>query len=72
MSLGVAMRRRIGLLMSLTEDNSGAKAHLAAFHQGLEKRGWSEGRNVQIESRFAGGDVNKFGPLAKAARPFST
>ena len=36
---GFAMRRRIGLLMSLTEDDLKRRARLAAFHQGLEKRG---------------------------------
>src|SRR5262249_50339482 len=28
-------------------------ARLAAFRQGLEKRGWSEGRNVRMGTRFA-------------------
>ena len=38
--------RRIGVLMSLAEDDPETKARLAVFRQGLEKRGWSEGRNV--------------------------
>jgi putative tryptophan/tyrosine transport system substrate-binding protein len=45
--------RRIGVLMGLAEDDPEAKARLAAFRQGLEKRGWSEGRNVRIDTRFA-------------------
>ncbi len=45
--------RRIAVLMGLAEDDPEAKARLAAFRQGLEKRGWSEGRNLQIEYRFA-------------------
>jgi putative ABC transport system substrate-binding protein len=45
--------RRIGVLMGFTEDDPEAKARLAAFRQGLEKRGWSEGRNVRIDTRFA-------------------
>jgi putative tryptophan/tyrosine transport system substrate-binding protein len=45
--------RRIGVLMSLAEDDPEAKARLAAFRQGLEKCGWSEGRNVHIDIRFA-------------------
>ena len=40
--------RRIGVLMSLAEDDPETKARLAAFRQGLEKRGWSEGRNIRI------------------------
>jgi putative tryptophan/tyrosine transport system substrate-binding protein len=45
--------RRIAVLMGLAEDDPETKARLAAFRQGLEKRGWSEGRNLQIEYRFA-------------------
>jgi putative ABC transport system substrate-binding protein len=45
--------RRIGVLMTLAEDDPEAKARLAGFRQGLEKRGWSEGRNVRIDHRFA-------------------
>jgi putative tryptophan/tyrosine transport system substrate-binding protein len=45
--------RRIGVLMALAEDDPEAKARLAGFRQGLEKRGWSEDRNVRIDIRFA-------------------
>jgi putative tryptophan/tyrosine transport system substrate-binding protein len=45
--------RRIGVLMGFAEDDPEAKARLAAFRQGLEKRGWSEGRNVRIDYRYA-------------------
>jgi len=45
--------RRIAVLMGLPEDDPETKARLAAFRQGLEKRGWSEGRNLEIEYRFA-------------------
>jgi len=45
--------RRIGVLVGLAEDDQETKARLAAFREGLEKRGWSEGRNVRIDYRFA-------------------
>ena len=45
--------RRIGVLMGLTEDHPDTKARLAGLQQGLEKLGWSEGRNVRIDYRFA-------------------
>jgi ABC-type uncharacterized transport system substrate-binding protein len=45
--------RRIGVLIGFAEDDPEAKARLAAFRQGLEKRGWSEGRNVRIDYRHA-------------------
>jgi putative ABC transport system substrate-binding protein len=45
--------RRIGVLVGFAEDDPEIEARLAAFRQGLEKRGWSEGRNVHIDTRFA-------------------
>ena len=45
--------RRIGVLAGLVEDDPEMTARLAEFRQGLEKRGWSEGRNVHIDYRFA-------------------
>src|SRR5215472_14448296 len=45
--------RRIGVLVALAEDDPEIRVRLAAFRQGLEKRGWSEGRNVRIDYRFA-------------------
>ena len=45
--------RRIGVLVGLAEDDPESTARLAAFRQGLEKRGWSEGRNVRMDTRFA-------------------
>src|SRR5262249_27427694 len=45
--------RRIGVLSPLAEDGPEMTARLAGFRQGLEKRGWSEGRNVRMDTRFA-------------------
>jgi putative ABC transport system substrate-binding protein len=45
--------RRIGVLVGLTEDDPDTKARLAGLRQGLERLGWSEGRNVHIDYRFA-------------------
>jgi putative ABC transport system substrate-binding protein len=45
--------RRIGVLVGLAERDPETRARLAGFRQGLEKRGWSEGRNVRIDYRFA-------------------
>jgi putative ABC transport system substrate-binding protein len=44
--------RHIGVLMNFAKDDPVAKTRVAAFRQGLEKRGWSEGRNVHIDYRF--------------------
>jgi ABC-type uncharacterized transport system substrate-binding protein len=45
--------RRIAVLAAFAEDDPEMQARLAGLRQGLEKRGWSEGRNIQIAYRFA-------------------
>jgi putative ABC transport system substrate-binding protein len=57
--------RRIGMLIGSAEDDPEMKSRLAAFRRGLERRGWSEGRNVRIDTRFAAGSANQYQPLAK-------
>jgi len=58
--------RRIGVLASLAGDDPEMMARLAGFRQGLEKRGWSEGRNVSIDTRFApDGSADRLQVLAK-------
>src|SRR6516165_10936886 len=51
--------RRIGVLMPLARDNPEGQARLTAFLQGLQKLGWIEGRNLQIEYRWGTGDPQK-------------
>src|SRR5438128_1905850 len=57
--------RRIGVLIGYAKDDPEVKARLAVFLAGLTKRGWSEGRNVQIEYRFAAGDSDQYSKFAK-------
>jgi putative tryptophan/tyrosine transport system substrate-binding protein len=45
--------RRIGVLVAYAEGDPEMEARLAAFRQGLERLGWSEGRNIHIDTRFA-------------------
>ena len=45
--------RRIGVLMGYAESDSEVQAHIAAFREGLQKLGWTEGRNIQIDTRWA-------------------
>jgi putative ABC transport system substrate-binding protein len=45
--------RRVGVLIGLAEDDPDSKRRLGAFRQGLEKLGWSEGRNIHLNVRFA-------------------
>lgn len=50
--------RRIGVLMSLAADDRQGQARLAAFVQSLREAGWTEGRNLQIDTRWAAGNAN--------------
>src|SRR5215470_4584982 len=52
-------KRRIGVLMLFAKDNPDAQARIMAFLQELQKLGWTEGRNLQIEYRWGSGDPQK-------------
>jgi len=66
-------QRRIGVLTALAEDDPENQAWLAGFRYGLERRGWSEGRNLRIDYRFApAASSDQAQPVAKelvALRP---
>jgi putative tryptophan/tyrosine transport system substrate-binding protein len=51
--------RRVGVLMDTAESNSDGQARIAAFRQVLQGLGWTEGRNVLIDYRWGGGDVER-------------
>src|SRR5213080_4689269 len=48
--------RRIGVLMYLPADDAEGQARLAALTQALERLGWSDGRNLRIDTRWANAD----------------
>jgi putative tryptophan/tyrosine transport system substrate-binding protein len=50
--------RRIALLLSGNADDQTVKTGLAAFEQGLQQLGWTEGRNVRIDVRRGAGDAD--------------
>jgi ABC-type uncharacterized transport system substrate-binding protein len=50
--------RRIGLLMGVADDRDG-QARVTAFKQGLQELGWTDGGNIQIETRFGGADAGR-------------
>jgi putative tryptophan/tyrosine transport system substrate-binding protein len=45
--------RRVGMLIGYAENDQETQARLAAFRQELEHLGWTEGRNVRLDYRFA-------------------
>src|SRR3974377_2229779 len=49
--------RRVGVLLGIVESDPETNARLKAFRLGMRDLGWIEGRNVQIEYRFAGSDL---------------
>src|SRR5499425_3525802 len=51
--------RRIGVFMSLAADDKQGQARLAAFLQGLQELGWTDGRNVRIDIRWGTGDAGR-------------
>jgi putative ABC transport system substrate-binding protein len=52
--------RRIGVLMNVAADDAEGQARIAAFLQALQQLGWSDGRNVRIDYRWAAGDTGRF------------
>src|SRR5271169_2023833 len=52
-------KRRVGVLMSGAPDDREIQARLAAFLDGLQQLGWTDGLNVQIDTRWASGDTNR-------------
>ena len=57
--------RRIGVLMAYAESVPEAQAWVAAFREGLQKLGWTEGRNIRIDIRWATGDREAIQRFAK-------
>jgi putative ABC transport system substrate-binding protein len=51
--------RRIGVLVPFRIDDANGQARIAAFLQELQKLGWSDGHNLQIEYRWETGDIQK-------------
>jgi putative ABC transport system substrate-binding protein len=57
--------RRIGVLMSFDENDPVAKTYLSAFTQALAGLGWTDGRNVRMDVRWAGPDIKRIRALAQ-------
>jgi putative ABC transport system substrate-binding protein len=54
--------RRIGVLIGATDDQE-TQARLAVFRQGLQQLGWTDGRNVRIDTRWGAAnadDIRKY------------
>ena len=51
--------RRVGVLMSRAAGDPEEQARFAGFLQGLQKFGWTDGRNVRIDYRWAAADADR-------------
>ena len=64
--------RRIGVLVASPADDAEGQARVAAFKEGLAQLGWTEGRNVRIDTRWAttnADDVRKHAAELAASTP---
>jgi ABC-type uncharacterized transport system substrate-binding protein len=57
--------RRVGVLMPYDETEPLAKTQVSAFTQALTDLGWIDGRNVRMDLRWGGGDINRIRALAQ-------
>src|SRR5262245_43291169 len=48
--------RRVGVLMNVNADDVDRRANVATFSQVLQQSGWTDGLNVRIDTRWAGGN----------------
>jgi len=57
--------RRIGVLMPFDENEPVAKTYVSAFTRALAGLGWTDGRNVRMDLRWFGDDINRSRALAQ-------
>jgi putative ABC transport system substrate-binding protein len=64
--------RRVGALMGFSESDPEGQIFIAAFREGLHKLGWTEGRNIRFDTRWAAldaGSVQRFAKELVALQP---
>ena len=57
--------RRVGVFMPTAADDPDTTATSKAFRQELERLGWTEGRNIHIDYRYAAGRSDQYVALAQ-------
>jgi putative ABC transport system substrate-binding protein len=57
--------RRIGMLMPFDENDPEGKRRYSTFTQSLADLGWADGRNVRMDLRWLGADINRLRALAQ-------
>jgi putative tryptophan/tyrosine transport system substrate-binding protein len=57
--------RRVGVVMAYTEEDPNGQVQVAGFRQQLQKLGWTEGRNIRIDFRYAADNPTQIRELAR-------
>jgi len=57
--------RRIGVLIAFAESDHEAQSWVAALREELRKLGWTDGRNIEIDTRWAAADVDSMKQYVK-------
>jgi putative ABC transport system substrate-binding protein len=60
------IKRRVGVLLAYQESDAAGRVWVKAFRDGLAQFGWTEGRNIQLDLRWATTDLNIIEQNAKA------
>jgi hypothetical protein len=56
--------KRLGVLSGYRADDPEMMDRIVVFRQAMQELGWSEGRNLQIDYRWAGADAARIGSYA--------
>jgi putative tryptophan/tyrosine transport system substrate-binding protein len=65
-------KQRIGIMMAFADSDPQAQGFVTAFREGLQKLGWTEGRNIQIDVRWGATDpaiMQQFAKQLVASQP---
>ena len=62
---GAQERKRLGVLMSRDENDPVNKLRVSAFTQALAGLGSTDGRNVWLDLRWAGADIDRIRAFAR-------
>jgi putative ABC transport system substrate-binding protein len=57
--------RRLGILSGSAERDPNNRTWFSAFEANFRSLGWNEGQNIDIERRYAPGDINRMQTFAK-------
>ena len=56
---------RVGVLMTVAENDPDSQRRIGAFREGMQALGWVDGQNVTIEYRWAGGQIGRIQQYAE-------